>query len=126
GTYIRAIARDTGAALGVGGHLRALRRTRVGPHSVDRAVPVDALGDEARVRDALLSPLEAVAHLPRVPVDDAGRAALSHGRAVPAAGDAPEGVPVALASPDGELLAIGEREGGLVRPRKVFAAATSS
>jgi tRNA pseudouridine55 synthase len=123
GTYIRAIARDAGAALGVGGHLRALRRTRVGPHSVERAVPIDALGDEARVRDALLSPLDAVAHLPRVPVDDAGRAALSHGRSVPAAGDAPEGVPVALASRAGELLAIGERDGGVVRPRKVFAAA---
>src|SRR4051794_6711406 len=45
GTYIRAIARDAGAALGVGGHLRALRRTRIGPHAVDRAVPLDALGD---------------------------------------------------------------------------------
>jgi len=120
GTYIRAIARDVGDALGVGGHLRALRRTRSGPHAADRAVPVDALGDATRVAAAMLTPLEAVSHLAAVLVDDAGIAALRHGRAVPAAADAPEAGPVALASPDGELLAIGERDGGVVRPRKVF------
>ena len=121
GTYIRAIARDAGEALGVGAHLTALRRTKSGPHSVDRAVPVDGLGDAERVGAALLSPLEAVAHLPRVAVDERGAADLRHGRAVPA-GDAAEGVPVALVSAAGELLAIGERAGGVVRPRKVFAA----
>jgi tRNA pseudouridine55 synthase len=120
GTYIRAIARDVGAALGVGGHLRALRRTRSGTHTVDRAVPVDALGDAERVRAALLTPLAAVAHLPKLLVDDDGIAALRHGRAVPAAAETPEDAPVALASAGGELLAIGERDGGLVRPRKVF------
>ena len=123
GTYIRAIARDAGEALGVGGHLRALRRTRVGSHSVDGAVPLGQLGDEARVRAAMLSPLAAVSHLPRVAVDERGAAALSHGRAVPVADDAvPEGEPVALASAEGALLAIGERFGGEVRPRKVFPA----
>src|SRR3712207_6430707 len=45
GTYIRAIARDTGAALGVGGHLTALRRTASGPFSVERATAVDAAAD---------------------------------------------------------------------------------
>ena len=44
GTYIRAIARDTGAALAVGGHLTALRRTTSGPFSVDRAAPVEEAG----------------------------------------------------------------------------------
>ncbi|HEX6747177.1 MAG TPA: tRNA pseudouridine(55) synthase TruB [Longimicrobium sp.] len=120
GTYIRAIARDVGDALGVGGHLRTLRRTRVGPHDVARAVPLDALGDEERVAAAMLSPMEAVAHMPRVPVDEAGVAALRHGRAVPASPDAPSGVPIALASGAGELLAVGERDGDVVRPRKVF------
>jgi tRNA pseudouridine55 synthase len=123
GTYIRAIARDVGNALGVGGHLRALRRTKVGPHSVDRAVPLDALGDAERVRAAMLLPLEAVSHLARVTVDEAGAAALAHGRAVAAAEDVPSGEPIVLASSTGELLAIGERDGGVVRPRKVFAAA---
>lgn len=120
GTYIRAIARDVGAALGVGGHLRTLRRTRVGPHAVERAVPLDALGDGDRVAAAMLSPLEAVAHLPRVAVDEGGIAALRHGRAVPASPDAPSGVPVALTTGAGELLAVAERDGDVVRPRKVF------
>jgi tRNA pseudouridine55 synthase len=44
GTYIRAIARDAGAALGVGGHLTALRRTASGPFSVERAAPVEQAG----------------------------------------------------------------------------------
>ncbi|HEX5727009.1 MAG TPA: tRNA pseudouridine(55) synthase TruB, partial [Longimicrobiaceae bacterium] len=80
GTYIRAIARDAGEALGVGAHLRALRRTRVGPHAVESAVPLDALGDGARVRAALLSPADALAHLPRVVLDEAGAGDVAHGR----------------------------------------------
>lgn len=121
GTYIRSIARDAGEVLGVGAHLTALRRTRAGIHSADRAVPLDALGDGARVEAALLSPAEAVAHLPRVAVDEAGIAALGHGRPVPAAEDTPEGASLALVSAAGDLLAIGERSGPVVRPRKVFA-----
>lgn len=121
GTYIRAIARDAGEALGVGGHLAALRRTASGGISVDGAVPLDALGDAERVADAVLSPAEAVAHLPRVEVDEAGAAALGHGRAVPSPADLPAGVPVALVAADGALLAVGERSGDRVQPRKVLA-----
>ncbi len=122
GTYIRAIARDAGAALGVGGHLTTLRRTRVGVHDIARAVPLDALGDEARVREAMLAPVDAVAHLPSVPVDADGTRALGFGRPVPATEDSPEGVPLALVSTQtGALLAIGERAGDVVKPRKVFA-----
>ncbi|HET7461242.1 MAG TPA: tRNA pseudouridine(55) synthase TruB [Longimicrobium sp.] len=120
GTYIRAIARDAGDLLGVGAHLRTLRRTRVGPHAVERAVPLDLLDDVDRVRAAMLSPLEAVAHLPRAIVDDPGIAALRHGRALRASADVPEARPVALATEDGALLAIGERTGDLIQPRKVF------
>jgi tRNA pseudouridine55 synthase len=122
GTYIRAIARDAGEALGTGAHLRSLRRTAVGVHSVGRAVPLEALGDEDRVRSALLTPLDALAGLPRVAVDEAGAAALGFGRAIPAPADTPEGVPLALAGADGRLLAIGERAGDAVKPRKVFPA----
>src|SRR5207237_5956707 len=46
GTYVRAIARDVGAALGVGGHLTALRRTRVGRFGVDQARSLDALAEQ--------------------------------------------------------------------------------
>jgi tRNA pseudouridine55 synthase len=120
GTYIRAIARDAGEALGVGGHLRTLRRTAVGAHSVDGAVPLSELGDAERVAAAMIAPLDALAHLPRVVVDEAGLALLRHGRAVPASDDAPAATAIALASADGELLAVGEREGDVVRPRKVF------
>jgi len=120
GTYIRAIARDVGDALGVGGHLRTLRRTAVGPHSVDGAVPLSELGDAERVAAAMLAPLEAVAQMPRVVVDEAGLALLRHGRAVPASPETPSGAAVALASEGGELLAVGERHGDVVRPRKVF------
>lgn len=45
GTYVRSLARDLGNELGVGAHLRALRRTRIGPYSVDRAWSVDTLTD---------------------------------------------------------------------------------
>src|SRR5690606_21633279 len=49
GTYIRSIARDVGEALGVGAHLTALRRTRVGDVAVDAALGVDTLADEDAV-----------------------------------------------------------------------------
>src|SRR5262245_40215286 len=53
GTYIRALARDVGAALGVGGHLTALRRTRVGRYGLDEAHTLDALAEEARLSYSL-------------------------------------------------------------------------
>ena len=53
GTYIRALARDVGAALGVGGHLTALRRTRVGRFGLDEARTLDALADEPRLSYSL-------------------------------------------------------------------------
>jgi tRNA pseudouridine55 synthase len=121
GTYIRAIARDAGEALGVGGHLTELRRTRIGPHDVDRAVPMDQLGDEERVRAAMIAPADAVSHLPRVVADERGQAELRFGRAVQAPGGFAADGPVAVVSAGGELLAVGEAADGLVRPRKVFA-----
>ncbi|HET6764241.1 MAG TPA: tRNA pseudouridine(55) synthase TruB [Longimicrobiaceae bacterium] len=121
GTYIRAIARDVGAALGVGGHLTTLRRTHVGEHDVARAVTFAELGDADAVARATLTPAEAVAHLPSTVVPADQRALLANGRALPIDGDLPSGVPVALLAESGELLAIGERTGDLLKPRKVFA-----
>lgn len=66
GTYIRSLAIDLGRALGVGGHLTALRRTRVGAFALELALPLEALAEspDAVLRRAL-SPAEALRHLPR-------------------------------------------------------------
>jgi tRNA pseudouridine55 synthase len=120
GTYIRSIARDIGEILGVGGHLTHLRRTRVGTFSVADAVPVSELADEVAVSGAFRPPSSAVSHLPSLALGDAEIAALRHGRAVPAADALPAGGPIALLGAAGELLAIGERIGDDVQPRKVF------
>lgn len=66
GTYIRALARDLGAALGVGGHLAALRRTRIGPFEVSDAASLDALAEAtpktpAEVATAVLSAIAVTA-----------------------------------------------------------------
>jgi tRNA pseudouridine55 synthase len=120
GTYIRAIARDAGEALGVGAHLTRLRRTRVGDFSVEQALPLDALADAEAVDAAILSPARAVGHLASVEVDETGIRAIGYGQGVPASPDTPTGVPVAmLAGPD-RLVAIGERVGERIQPRKVF------
>nr|WP_221287001.1 tRNA pseudouridine(55) synthase TruB [Cellulomonas hominis] len=124
GTYIRALARDLGAGLGVGGHLTALRRTRVGGYGLDVARTLDAL--EAEPADA---------PLPTLPLADAARAtfpvrelteaearALSYGQRIPAGG-AGAGVTVAAVAPDGALVALLEDRGPHARPVLVFAAA---
>ena len=59
GTYIRALARDLGADLGVGGHLTALRRTRIGPFGIDGAHAIEGIDVEA----ALISPTAAASTL---------------------------------------------------------------
>ena len=80
GTYVRALARDLGEALGVGGHLTALRRTRSGPFSIETAVSWDDL--RARGRESLV-PLAGLLHeLPEARVGEAGALALKHGRSL--------------------------------------------
>lgn len=119
GTYVRAIARDLGRALGVGGHLVALRRTAIGSHAVEGAVPAAALDDPEAVRRAWMSPLDAVGHLLVLRIGDADIARIMHGMAIRAAGHV-DGSQVAIAR-DGQLLAIGEVDGETIMPRKVFA-----
>jgi tRNA pseudouridine55 synthase len=118
GTYIRAIARDAGDGLGVPAHLSALRRTAIGTFLVDDAVSADALDDEAVVREAWITPLAAVAHLPLASLDDEAAEALTHGRAIAA-----PGIPAGLAAAGvgDRLIAIVESDGRSLRPRKVFA-----
>ncbi len=119
GTYVRALARDLGEALGVGAHLVSLRRTAIGTFDVGSALPVEALADEARLGAALIDPLEALGHLPTVAADREEAALLAHGRALEGVDQGLEGL-VAVAH-EGVLLAVAESSDGVLRPRKVFA-----
>lgn len=118
GTYVRAIARDLGDVLGVGAHLTELRRTAVGRFGVAEALTLDDLLVPERRSERWIEPLEALAHLPSVPVDGDREEDLRHGRTVPCPGST-DASP-AVAERDGELVAVGEVHDGLFRPRKVF------
>lgn len=115
GTYVRALARDLGGALGVGGHLTRLRRTAVGPFTLDEA---RTLGDLAGGFEVL--GLDAVARrcFPAVDLDEEAAAAVRHGRALPLTLE--QSGPVALVGPAGEFLALYERRGQGAAPVAVF------
>jgi len=87
GTYVRALARDLGNALGVGGHLTALRRTRVGPFRIEDAYSLERL---AELDDAVTLPLAAAvrATMPLRLVDEGEARELSHGRSLQSVGQA--------------------------------------
>ena len=113
GTYIRAIARDLGGRLGVGGHLTALRRTAVGPYDLAVAHTLDELADNFSlmpIADA------ARAAFPSYRLDDAQAADVRVGRALDIALD---GL-TAVFAPDGEFLALYEPRGPIARPVAVF------
>jgi tRNA pseudouridine55 synthase len=113
GTYVRAIARDAGAQLGVGGHLTALRRTAVGPYGLDVARTLDQLADSFEV---LPMADAARAAFPCRDLDEADARDVRFGRSL---GLDLTGL-TALFAPDGEFLALYEpREGG-ARPVAVF------
>jgi tRNA pseudouridine55 synthase len=118
GTYVRALARDAGQALGCGAHLTELRRTSVGAFDVDGALTLDALEDEAAVAAATIDPLAALTHMRPLHVDGDAVSALTHGRAVACPSEV-DGGPVA-ASADGRLVAVGAVRDGCFRPKKVF------
>ena len=116
GTYIRAIARDLGAALGVGGHLTALRRTAVGPVRPRRRAHPRRAGRVVRARgDRRRGP----ALLPAVDLDeeqarDVRLRAQARSTSLDASG------PVAVFDPAGTFLALYERRGELAAPVAVF------
>ncbi|GAA1706593.1 tRNA pseudouridine(55) synthase TruB [Nonomuraea bangladeshensis] len=115
GTYIRSLARDLGAALGVGGHLTRLRRTRVGPYDLSLARTLDELAE----RCVILPIGEAVAAaFPRRDVTAEEARIIGHGGRLPAAGLG-EG-PIGVFGPDGTLLALVEEQGRTARPLAVF------
>lgn len=111
GTYIRALARDLGAALGVGGHLTALRRTSVGPFGLDLARTLEELEEDPRL--SLDLDAAALTCFPRREIDADEAEGLRHGRWLVARGDA--GV-VAAVGPDGRVAALVSESGRRAAP----------
>ncbi|HEU4512610.1 MAG TPA: tRNA pseudouridine(55) synthase TruB [Nocardioidaceae bacterium] len=116
GTYIRAIARDAGAALGVGGHLTVLRRTAVGPFTLDDARTLDELADGFAV-----VPIDDLARrcFPSRTLDDADAAAVHVGRKLGI--DLGVEGPVAVFDGTGRFLALYEQRGETAAALSVFA-----
>ena len=126
GTYVRALARDLGAALGVGGHLTALRRTRVGAFTVDSAHDLAALADVARPEDMPVTLLAdaARAQFAVRELTEAETTAVGFGQRVDSVEPGREG-PVAAFAPDGRLMALLDESGHKARAHVVFAPAGS-
>jgi tRNA pseudouridine55 synthase len=127
GTYIRALARDLGAALGVGGHLTALRRTRVGPYLVSQARTLDELsrsalggqpGQEPQGLELTGLAAAAAAAFPRRELTADEARAVGHGGRLDATGTG--ATPAAAFGPDGSLVALLTDEGGQARSLAVF------
>lgn len=133
GTYIRALARDLGRDLGCGAHLVELRRTEVGPFTVSDAIVSDEISHEVRGFEAAFRQGAAVVPwLPRRGLDPEERAAVLQGRVIASAElseaewsdwgtGGPEKDLVALTD-ETTLVAIAERDGERLHPRKVFVA----
>ena len=129
GTYIRALARDLGAALGTGGHLTRLRRTRVGGYRIEDARTLEQLAERFEVLP--LAQAAAAAFPSRTLTADEARRLAHGGRlaapapaaTTPATGQAtaPAAGPAAAYAPDGTLIALVTEESGQARPLVVFA-----
>ncbi len=122
GTYVRALARDLGVALGVGGHLTALRRTRVGGWSLASARTLDDLSRTPPDVPLEVVPLATAARQTFGPVElDADQAVrLGHGATVVLDGTA-DAAPLAAFAPDGSLVALVTVTDGRARPLLVLA-----
>lgn len=117
GTYIRSLARDLGADLGVGGHLVALRRTRVGPYGLEEARTLEELAEE--FTPVPLSAAVAAAFPVRHLTEEETRR-VAHGNRISATGHGRG--PVGLFAPDGSVVALAEDRPGYGKPIVVFAA----
>jgi tRNA pseudouridine55 synthase len=116
GTYIRALARDLGAALGSAGHLTALRRTRVGPFNIEEARQLEGLDTPPELLGlgqsaGRLMPVRAIS------ADEARN--LGYGRSLSASHLGPD--PVAAVDGAGGLVAVLSDRAGTARPQVVFA-----
>jgi tRNA pseudouridine55 synthase len=117
GTYVRALARDLGAALGVGAHLTRLRRTKVGAYDLAQSATLDQLAESFQV----LPLADAVAAgFPTRDVDEEDARRLRHGIRLSPSG---RPGPIGVFGPDRTLLALVEDRDGAARPLVVFAPA---
>lgn len=118
GTYIRALARDLGRALGSAAHCATLRRTASGPATVEQAVRYEELvpGSVAEGDVTLHSPLDLLGDIAREVIDDDGVQALRFGRTLPAT---MSGSQAALVY-DGAVAALAVRAGDRWQPRVVL------
>ncbi len=115
GTYVRTLVHDLGAVLGCGAHVSSLRRTEAGGFPVSDAVPLEAVGTEH-----LRPPVDVVASMPRLEVDDATARTVSHGGPLESDAGVPMGVDHVALVHNGALLAVYRRSGGrLVADRVV-------
>jgi tRNA pseudouridine55 synthase len=117
GTYIRALARDLGDAVGLPAHCQALRRTRVGPFEV-----ADAISPEAVSAAELLPTAALVPHLIQCRIDAQSALDLQYGRIVARHVDA-DG-PAALLDDEGQLVAVAMPVAGGWQPTVVMVSAT--
>ena len=117
GTYIRALARDLGADLGVGGHLTALRRTRVGPYKLDAARTLEQLQQELTVMPIAEA---AAAAFPRWDVDAKRARLLANGVRLEMPDEYAGAGPVAVFGPEDRLLALVETHRGKAKSLAVF------
>lgn len=136
GTYVRTLAHDIGGRVGTGAHLAALRRTAVGEFGIAAASPLDELGQLAEVDQSvlaakLLTPSEALAHLPAIVISPSEVRDVENGREISSEAStgwdaARHGVQetafVRLCDSAGRLVAVGQyRAGGTtVQPRVVL------
>lgn len=118
GTYIRALARDLGADLGVGGHLTALRRTRVGPYKLDAAKTIEQLQEELTVMPVADA---ASAVFPRWDVDEKRARLLLNGVRIEMPGEYAGAGPVAVFDPEGRFLVLAQELKGKAKSLAVFA-----
>ena len=127
GTYVRAIARDAGAALGTGAYLGALVRTASGPFRRTEAHALDEVRERlssGRIAELLLPADSGLDAYPEVRVDAEGLAGLSRGQVVRLRGETlPKPGPsdlVRVLAPDGRLAAMARIDAGRLHPEKVF------
>lgn len=124
GGYVRAIARDLGTALGCHAHVLTLRRTWSGPFTLDGAVTLDWLDENAKdaaTTDAALHPLEAaLADMPRVTVNRIAATRIANGNAADVVTSEADYGETALALHAGTPVAIGTYRAGALHPTRVF------